>query len=398
MFFHEILEGQPDAVFGLTGAFKSDPRAEKVDLLVGVYKDENLKAELLPSVRKAKEKVISLDLSAEYLPIDGDLGLVETIGPILFGEKLWKENHGRIYGAQTVGGTGALRVGGEFLCQEVTKTASIPMPTWPTHRMILERAGCTVETYPYYSREKKGFDFAAMCKSLESLSPKTAVMLHLCCHNPTGCDPTREEWKEISKIMKRKNLLPFFDAAYQGLGDGLEKDGEVIRSFLQEGHEMVIAYSCSKNFSLYSARVGCLFIVDENAAVKLRVGSQVKRIIRALYSNPPSYGALTVIQVVKDEHLRKMWQKELEEMRQRLFQIRELLVQKLVSKAKKIDFRYLNKHKGMFSFVDLDKSQVQKLIDRYAIYLLDNGRISMSGLNKKNIDYVVDSLIAVCES
>lgn len=398
MIFHEILEAQPDPVFGLTGAFKSDPRPEKVDLLVGVYKNEQLKEELMPTVRKAKEQVVSLDTIAEYLPFDGNPDLIEAIGSLFFGEKLWKENHGRIYGAQTVGGTGALRIGGEFLCQEVTKWISIPTPTWPGHRLVFEKAGCTIGTYSYYSREKKDFDFQAMCKSLESLPPKTAVILHLCCHNPTGCDPSLEEWKEISQLMKRKNLLPFFDAAYQGFGDGIERDTEAIRIFMKDGHEMMIAYSCSKNFSLYSARVGCLFIVDENAAVKLRVGSQVKKIIRALYSNPPSYGALIPIKILNDSAMKKKWEGDVETIRCRLAHTRERLVQGLIAKAKKNDFRYLHKHKGMFSFIDIDKSQVQRLIDRYGIYLLDNGRISISGLNQKNIEYVVNSLIEVIET
>ncbi len=398
MFFSEVLEGQPDAIFGLTGAFQADVRPQKVNLTVGIYKDENLQSKLLPSVKKAEEQILEDDLLADYLPIDGFAPYLELLGPNILGEKIWKEAHSRIYGAHTTGGTGALRIAGEFLAQEVTKIVSIPNPTWPNHRAIFERAGCKVETYPYYNREKRIFDFSGMCKGLESLPEKSAVILHPCCHNPTGLDPTLEQWKELSALMKKRKLLPFFDFAYQGLGDSIEKDAAAIQLFAKEGHEMLIAYSCSKNFSLYCQRVGALYVVDENSAVKLRVGSQIKRIIRALYSNPPEYGAHVVTHILKHEELKKQWREDLEGMRLRLKSMRDLLIQRLKAKAKKIDFSYLKAHKGMFSFVDLNKSQVQKLINDYAIYLPDNGRINVAGLSLRNIDYIVDSLIAVCES
>lgn len=397
MFFSEVLEGQPDAVFGLTGAFKADVRPQKVNLLVGIYKDENFRTELLPSVKVAKEKIHSQDLVADYLPMDGFFELLERLGELVFGKASWKEAHGRIYGAHTVGGTGALRIGAEFLAQEVTRVICVPDPTWPNHRSIFERAGCRVETYPYYNRQKHRFDCEAMCRALQKFPPKTAILLHATCHNPTGCDPTKEEWKKISHVMRENKLLPFFDFAYQGLGEGLEKDCEAVRFFVEEGHEMLIAYSCAKNFSLYCQRVGALFIVDENAAVKLRVGSQVKRIIRALYSNPPAHGARIVAHLLGDSDLTKQWEKEVGGMLLRIKNTRDTLVKQLSLKAKKTDFSYLQAHKGMFSFIDLNKSQVQQLIDQFAVYLLDNGRMNVAGLTQKNIDHVVNSLLAVCE-
>lgn len=396
MFFHEVNEAQPDPIFGLLGAFSADVRKEKVNLMVGIYKDDHLKAELLSSAKKAKDDILNQDLMADYLPIDGLGELVELLGPLVFGSDAWKGAHGRIYGAHTTGGTGALRVGAEFLAQEVSKVFAVSNHTWPNHRSILERAGCKIENYPYYSREKKGFDCEAMIGFLAQLPEKTVVVLHACCHNPTGCDPTADEWRKISKVMMDNQLLPFFDCAYQGLGDGLEKDSESIRIFLEDGHEMAIAYSCSKNFSMYCQRVGALFIVDENAAVKMRVGSQVKRIIRALYSNPPAHGARIVAEVLKRPDLQQVWQKDLEGIRHRLNLMRETLIQRLISKAKGMDFEYLRNHKGMFSFIDMNKSQVQKMIDKFAIYMTDNGRISIAGLTTKNIDYVVNSLISVC--
>jgi aspartate/tyrosine/aromatic aminotransferase len=381
MFFHEVAEAPPDPIFGLLGAFQADVRKEKVNLMVGIYKDERLRAEPLSSVKRV---VVGMEV-ADYLPIDGLAELVELLGPVVFGGGWDRE---RMYGAHTVGGTGALRVGGEFLVQEVTKVCAVPNHTWPNHR-LLERAGMTLKTYPYYSREKRGFDVEALLGFLRGLPKKTAVMLHACCHNPTGCDPNEREWREISRVMKEGQLVPFFDFAYQGLGEGVEKDAEAIRLFVREGHEMLVAYSCSKNFSMYSQRVGALFVVGENTGVKMGVGSQVKRIIRALYSNPPEYGARVVVEVLKKE--RELWLKDLEGMRARLGNMRRVLVEKLGS-----EFDYLQGHKGMFSFIDLDKGQVKRLIDEYAIYMTDNGRISVAGLSRENVDYVVRGILSVC--
>ena len=398
MFFSEVSEGQPDAVFGLAGAFRADVRPHKVDLMVGIYKDEKLRTTLLPSVAKTKEAILKQDLLADYLPIDGMAELCDELGKLLFGGHAWNEAHGRIYAAQTAGGTAALRVAAEFLAQEVTKTIYVPDPTWPNHRQVFERAGCRVETYPYYNRGKRGFDCNAMCQKLKDLPEKTAVVLHAACHNPTGRDPTVEEWGRISQVMREKKLLPFFDCAYQGLGEGLEKDADAVRLFMRLGHEMIVAYSCSKNFSLYCQRVGALFVVDENAAVKLRIGSQVKRIIRALYSNPPAHGAKIVVEILKSGGLRKDWEGELEGVRRRIVSIREDLIDRLAKGAKRTDFSYLRNHEGLFMFVDLTKSQVQRLINEFAVYLLDSGRISVAGLTRDNIDYVVGSLLRVIES
>jgi aspartate/tyrosine/aromatic aminotransferase len=392
MFFQNVNEGQPDPVFGLVEAFGADVRPTKVNLIVGIYKDENLKTQLLPSVQKAGEQ-LGYDQGTDYLPIDGDREFIELLGPVVFG-KGWKEAHGRIYAAQTVGGTGALRAGVEFLAQEVTKKVAVSNHTWPNHRSIIERGGAMAEEYVYYSREKRGFDLQAMLHSLDKLPEKSAVLLHACCHNPTGCDPTADEWREISAFFKKKKLLPFFDCAYQGFGVGIDEDVESIRIFLEEGHEMLIAYSCSKNFSMYCQRVGALFVVDANAAVKMRVGSQVKRIIRGMVSNPPASGERLVKQVLKKDDLRSLWHQDLEHVRTRLNSVRNLLADKL---SKSGDFQYLKNHRGMFSFIDLNKSQVQKLIDRFGIYLLDNGRVSVAGLTMKNIDYVVEGIVAVLE-
>jgi len=397
MFFHEILEAKPDPIFGLNEAFQADVRSGKVNLIIGIYKDEQLRSQLMEVVKKVKLQTIQKDLMADYLPLDGLPEFLEQVGKLVFGEAHWKEGHSRIYAAQAVGGTGALQVGGQFLAQEVVKTVAISTPTWPNHRSIFERAGCKVETYPYYSREKHGIEFDALCDSLKRMPEKTAVLLHPACHNPTGCDLSLNQWKELSRIFRERKILPFFDFAYQGLGEGIEKDRQAIEVFMNDGHEMLVAYSCAKNFSLYCQRVGALFVVDENAAVKLRVGSQIKKIIRSLYSNPPAHGVRIVASILQDEALREEWQRELGSMRNRVAVIRERLIEKLKIHAPEVDFSFLRSHKGMFSFMDLDKSQVQRLIDGFGIYLIDNGRISLTGLNGNNIDYVASGIAAVCK-
>lgn len=387
MFFENVIEGLPDAVFGLTGAFRADPREQKVNLLVGIYKNEQLQNEIMPTVCQAmKECPTNM---ADYLPMDGCKEMIDGLGPLVFG-KLWSKHP--IYGAQAVGGTGALRIGAEFLAQEVGKKAYIPQPSWPNHRSIFERAQFQVETYPYYNR-KTGFDMPVFSAFLEKLEPKSIVLLHAACHNPTGSDPTLNEWKEIARIMKKRELLPFFDFAYHGLGDGLENDAAAVRHFVQEGMECLVAYSCSKNFSLYCQRVGALFVVLGNQAQQPKVASQVQRIIRAEFSNPPAFGAKLVAHILHGK-LRSDWEKDLINMRERLQSVRIDFAKRLIKK-KPGHFQRLLEHKGMFSFIDLEKSQVARLRDQFAIYMLDNGRINIAGINRTNLDTVVDSIIAV---
>ncbi len=392
MFYDEVPEGPPDPIFGLSDAFHADVRPNKVNLVIGIYKNEDLQSELLSTVRKAKEEILKEDLLADYLPIDGSKALVGALGGLAFGD-LWESLEERVYGAQTVGGTGALRIGAEFCSAFVGKTFHVPHPSWPNHRQIFERVG-VVETYPYYDRSMRKFDLSAMLSYLKQLSPKSVVLLQGTCHNPTGCDPTPEEWKQIAKTMRERELMPFFDVAYQGFGTGLDRDMAQIRYFAQEGLEFLVAYSCSKNFSLYCQRVGMLFAVTSNRALKSRVGSQMKRVIRANYSNPPAHGARIVAKVLGGP-LRKSWVQEVDAMRERIVSMRKKLVEKLSSRCKEKRFDYLLPHQGMFSFVDLEKEQVARLIEEYAIYLPDNGRINVAGLNSKNIDDVVEALVNV---
>ncbi len=397
MFFDDVPEGAPDPIFGLLGAFEAETCAKKVNLMVGIFKDEHLHSELLPVVRQAKEKMLSSDLLADYLSMDGIAEFGQIVGELLFGKKNWGQHHERIYAAQSIGGTGALRVGADFLAQAIGKKVYLPQPTWPNHRSIFEKAGFEVNPLNYYNREIHKFDRDTFLRFLREVEPKSVVLFHAACHNPTGSDPSLEDWKEISQVCKEKSLFPFFDCAYQGLGDGVDEDAKAVRLFLEEGHELLVAYSCSKNFSLYCQRTGVLFAVCPNGAIKKRVGSQIKRIIRPMYSNPPAHGARIVLKILKDPGLSADWQKQIGQMRHRISVARETLTQRLLAKSKTSDFSFLKHHKGMFSYLDLNKIQVQELIDKYGVYTLESGRINVAGLTHENIDFVVDSVIAVCE-
>jgi aspartate/tyrosine/aromatic aminotransferase len=385
MFFKEVTEALPDPVFGLNEAFHADPRPNKVNLVIGIYKDKFLQADLMHSVAEAKKQISSRELAARYLPIEGLADCYEQLGALVFGEDGWEGNQSRIYAAQGVGGTGALQVAGQFLFEEVSKTIAIPMQTWVNHKSVFDRVGFTIKTYPYYSAKKHGVDFKALCTSLEKMEKKTVILLHPVCHNPTGADLTLSQWRELSLIMRKKKLFPFFDFAYQGFGNGLEKDREAIELFLNDWHEMAVAYSCSKNFSLYCQRVGALFIVGQNASLKQRIGSHVKKIIRSLYSNPPAHGAHIVSAILHDAQLKRQWERELELMRQRVQGMREKL-------AEKLSLDHLLAGRGMFALLDLNQTKRRQLIDRFAVYLGDGGRISFAALNEENLGYVASSI------
>jgi aspartate/tyrosine/aromatic aminotransferase len=396
MFFDKVERAPLDPIFGLLDAFATDPRKEKVNLMIGVYKDENLKSELFSSILLAKEKIQKEDELANYFPIDGYAPLKDLLGSLVFGSELWSRCSEQIYIAQSVGGTGALRLGADFLLREVGKTICIPNYTWPNHALVFQRAGFQIFKYPYYSHEKKGFDLQAMLEFFDRQKIGTVILLHACCQNPTGCDPSAEEWMEISKKFKERQLFPFFDFAYQGLGIGVDEDAFAVRLFLEQDHEMAIAYSCSKNFSMYCQRVGACFLVGKDANIKSNIASQIKPIIRSLYSNPPSYGARIVSEVLKEPSLKDQWLADLQKARNRMISMREELISRLDKSGRNLDFCFLKNHKGMFSFLELNQMQVQTMMDKFAIYMTDHGRISITGLCSENIDYVVKGLIEVC--
>jgi len=397
-YFDHLETLPPDPILELMWAFKRDTRPKKIDLSVGIYCNDKLEPEILKSVLKAEEALLQLETNKSYLPIDGHVGFIEETKKLIFGEKLAAELGASLYGAQTVGGTGALRVAGEFLAGAISKTIYVSHPTWANHMTMFAKAGLETKTYPYYDLQKHSLSFDAMIEALKKLPAKTIILLQGCCHNPTGYDLTKEQWKELSCVMLQKQLIPLFDMAYQGFGDGLEEDAFAVRHFAQEGHEMLVAFSYAKIFGLYAERVGALMIVMSDKKAAAPITSHIKALMRANYSNPPKHGASIVAYVLTHDALKKLWLAELSSMRSRIKTMRSMLAQALMQKIPTKDYRYIDKTKGMFCFLNLEASQVQRLMEEEAIYMTRNGRISVTGLSEENLPVVVNAIRAVTVS
>ena len=302
---------------------------------------------------------------------------------------------GRYFAAQTVGGAGALRIAGEFLAKLITKRIFLSQPSWSNHKQIFERAGLNVGSYPYFDPKTCMLDFEGMCKAIENMPPSSVILLHGCCHNPTGIDPSFDQWQQLSKLIKQQQLIPLFDIAYQGFGQNFEKDGEAIRYFAAENHEMLIAYSFSKNFGLYGERAGFLTIVSGKQEEIPKIGSQIKYFIRSNYSNPPLHGARIVSTILKSRELTLEWKTELSNMSERIKAMRKALIAALLVKGHDHNFDYMQDQKGLFSFSGLNPEQVRYLREEKAIYVPNNGRINIAGLNTYNLTYVVEALLSI---
>lgn len=396
-FFDHIPLSAPDPIFGLIAAFETDPRPTKVNLSIGVYKTADLRTPVMKAVKRAEERLFRSETNKEYLPIDGDKQYIEQTGQLLFGEELWSASRARIYGAQTVGGTGALRVCGDFLRGEFGDTIHLSDPTWPNHKGVFSRAGFKVAFYPYYNRVKHRLDFEHFYTHLSQLPEKSIILLHACCHNPTGADLTLEQWKALSDLCLEKRFLPFFDCAYQGFGKCLQEDVAGVRLFLKAGHEMLVAYSYAKNFSLYAERAGALFVVARESS-REGVTGRIKSLIRTNYSNPPLHGARIVAEVLKTPELRREWDEELREMRERINAMRRAFVLELCSKSGKEEFAFFSHHVGLFSLCGLDRPKIERLIREYGIYMTGDGRINIAGLTPDRLDYVVRAILSVSHS
>ena len=389
-FFENVKELPPDPIFGLNQAFQSDPRETKVNLGAGVYKTTDLKSFILRSVKEAEKRLLELETSKDYLPIDGLPEYVEGTKRLVFGETAPPD---RIYGAQVPGGTAALRIGSEFMREHGYKLLYMSDPTWANHARIFATAGLEVKTYPYFDSKHRRLDFEGFCGELKKMPEKSLVLLQGCCHNPTGFDPTPEQWEEIRSLCEARRLFPFFDFAYQGFGYGLEKDVEAIRHFVNSGMQCGVAVSHSKNFGLYGERTGALYFVCRDSDEAKKVGSRIKMVVRGFYSNPPCHGARLVSLILGDEELRDHWLQELKSIRGRITMMRKTLAGLLERKSKYYDF--LAEQSGMFSYTGLDHAAVERLIAEYGIYMPRDGRISLSGLNQENVKYVADALLAV---
>lgn len=379
--FASIPLAPSDPILGLTQAFLQDPREEKINLGVGLFKDAHLKTPIFAPVKEAEKRLLNIETTKEYLPISGDPAYLEAVGKLVFGKKLWAQHKPRIAAFQTPGGSGALRMGATFLKEEIKSSVWISNPSWPNHKGIFSSAGLHVASYPYYQIQNHKLLFQEVIYTFNTLPELSTVVLHACCHNPTGTDLSHKQWQEVQNICQKRHLLPFFDFAYQGLGKGIEEDAYAVRNYLETGEEMLVAVSHSKNLGLYSERVGTLFIVCQNGKDQERVTSRVKQMIRTNYSNPPSHGAKVAAIVLND--LYSSFKKELSDIRERITSMRHLLVPQ---------FPHLKECQGLFAFLGLHEEQVHILIKKHAIYMPSDGRINVCGLTPQNVQRVIEAV------
>jgi aromatic-amino-acid transaminase len=385
-----------DPILGLTEAFNADSRATKVNLGVGVYFDDKGKLPLLNAVKTVERARLESLPSHGYQPIDGIAAYNRQVQAMLFGNDSPLLAEGQVVTAQALGGTGALKIGADYLKRLLpTATVYISNPSWENHRAIFENAGFQVETYPYYDAATRGVDFAAMKSAFGALAAGSIVVLHACCHNPTGADLSASEWREIIEIIKARALTPFIDMAYQGFAEGISEDAVALKLFADSGLQLFVSTSYSKSFSLYGERIGALSIVTASRDESARVLSQLKRVIRSNYSNPPTLGGAIVAAVLASAELRQMWEAELAGMRERIKSMRGSLVEKLKGKGCTQDFSFIIKQRGMFSYTGLSTQQVAQLQSEFGIYAVSTGRICIAALNTGNIDYVAESIAAV---
>jgi aromatic-amino-acid transaminase len=385
-----------DPILGLNEQFNADANPHKVNLGVGVYYNDKGKLPLLECVQAAEKQMMDAPTARGYLPIDGIAAYDSAIKSLVFGAESEPVKSGRVATVQALGGTGALKVGADFL-KKVNPGAKVLIsdPSWENHRALFTQAGFTVEAYPYYNAAKRGIDFDGMLTALGLAPEGTVVVLHACCHNPTGYDITPEQWDQVIATVKARKLVPFLDMAYQGFGYGIAEDGAVIGKFVASGQNFFVSTSCSKSFSLYGERVGALSVLCQDKDEASRVLSQLKIMIRTNYSNPPIHGGQVVAMVLNTPELRAVWERELGDMRLRIKQMRIALVEKLKSAGVKEDMSFITQQIGMFSYSGLSKDQMVRLRNEFGVYGTDTGRMCVAALNSQNIDYVCASIAKV---
>ncbi|MGD9781490.1 MAG: amino acid aminotransferase [Kiritimatiellia bacterium] len=393
MFFSGIEPAPADPILGLTEAFRKDPRPNKVNLGVGVFMDDKGATPVLECVKRAERLLWETEKTKGYLPISGSAEFGGDVAELVFGADFHGLASDGVSIVQAPGGTGALRIGAEFLkAFRRDATVWMPAPTWDNHKGVFGAAGCPVKEYPYYDPAARGADVDGMCAALEKIPAGDVVLMHVCCHNPTGADPDAAGWARVADVAAQAGWLPFFDFAYQGFGDGLETDRAGLLAVLSKAPEAMVATSFSKNMGLYGERVGALALVAESAKAAAAATSQVKRIIRTLYSNPPRHGAALVQTVLDDADLRDLWMQELDAMRARIAGNRRKLAAGLARRNEDVDFSFIVRQKGMFSFSGLRDAQVDFLREQKAIYMVKGGRINVAGLMEESLDYVCDSI------
>jgi aromatic-amino-acid transaminase len=385
-----------DPILGITEAFLADTNPAKVNLGMGVYTGDDGKVPLLECVRRAEQDLAQKAAPRSYLPIDGLAVYDKAVQQLIFGANSAPVVQNRVVTAQALGGTGGLKLGADFLRRFAPGAEVwISDPSWENHRALFEGAGFKVNTYAYYDPRTHGLDYAGMLAAFDAMPAGHIVVLHACCHNPSGVDLTSAQWREVLDRVQRRGLIPFLDFAYQGFGDGPEADGEAVHLFAERMSPVFVSNSFSKSFSLYGERVGALSIVTASADEAARVLSQLKRIIRTNYSNPPTHGGQIVAQILTTPELRAQWEHELGTMRERIKDMRRQFVEKLHAKVPGADFSFVRDQRGMFSYSGLAKPQVERLRNEHSVYAVDTGRICVAALNSRNIDRVVESVAAV---
>lgn len=387
-----------DPILTLVETFHKDPRATKVNLGIGLYYDEQGRIPLLGSVRQAEAAIAAAPAPRSYLPMEGAADYRAVVQKLLFGADSAALKAGRVATIQTLGGSGALKVGADLLKRYFPKSeAWVSNPTWDNHRSIFEGAGIAVHDYPYYDANTGGVDFTGMVACLKGLPEQSIVLLHPCCHNPTGVDLSREQWQQVIAIVAERKLIPFLDIAYQGFGDGLDEDAYAIRALADSGLPFLVSNSFSKNLSFYGERVGGLSVVCKDAEEAGRVLGQLKFTVRRNYSSPPIHGELVTTIVMNDAALHAEWVKEVTEMRTRIQAMRQKLYEVLTARVPGKDFSYFTKQRGMFSYTGLSPAQVDRLREEFGVYLVRSGRMCVAGLNTGNVAYVAEAMAAVLQ-
>jgi aromatic-amino-acid transaminase len=385
-----------DPILGITESFNADTNPAKVNLGVGVYYDDGGKVPVLECVKRAEQALASETSPRTYLPIDGMPAYVRAVQNLVLGEDSAAVKGQRAVTVQALGGTGALKIAADFLHRiEPEAQVWISDPSWENHRALFEAAGFEVKNYAYYDAATHGLNFSAMTQALAALPAGAIVVLHACCHNPTGVDLSDEQWTQVIDIVKSRGLVPILDMAYQGFAEGLTQDGAVVKRFADQLSPVFIASSFSKSFSLYGERIGALTVVTESKDEGARVLSQLKRVVRTNYSNPPTHGCQVVTKVLTTPELRSQWEQELGQMRERIKQMRKALVEKVQAKKAGYDMSFVLRQRGMFSYSGLTRDAVAKLKSQHSIYAVDSGRICVAALNSKNVERVAEAVASL---
>lgn len=396
MFFDDLPVAIPDAILGLNETFRQDTRPGKINLSVGVYKNESGITPILNCVKEAERRLLESETTKSYLAIGGSPQYATAVQELLFAEDGPILADGLASTVHTPGGTGGVRVAADFIKESIPKaTVWLSAPTWPNHPAIFATAGLPTETYPYFDPQTNGLDFSGMMQCLRKIPQGDVVLLHGCCHNPTGIDPTREQWEETAAVVRDRGLLPLIDFAYQGLGDGIEEDAAGFRIIAEANKELLIASSFSKNFGLYNERVGALTVVCQNSEDALRAEGQLNARIRPNYSNPPAHGGAIVTTILNDDGLRTQWKDEVREMRERIHRMRNLFVEQLRQAGVARDFSFLARQKGMFSYSGLLPEQVDRLREEFSIYAVRSGRINVAGMTGDNMGRLCQAIAKV---